>query len=57
MQTKKGHQKVSGSVKLEPEVLEEARQICKEKMLILSAYITRAVFKENARQRRIKNDV
>jgi hypothetical protein len=40
----------SGSVKMEPEVLQKAREICKKKGLLLSAYITSAVYKENKRQ-------
>lgn len=47
--------KTSGSVKIEPETLEAARTICKEKGLILQAYVTAAVFRENKRQKREKS--
>lgn len=42
--------KTSGSVKIEPDVLEKAREICKKKGLLLSAYVTSAVFRENSKQ-------
>lgn len=51
MELKKQRKKTSGSVKIEPTVLETAREVCKTKGLILSSYITTAVFKENNRQK------
>lgn len=52
MEVKK--KKFSGSVKVEPDVLEQARSVCKSKGLLLSAFVTSAVFREINRQKRLK---
>lgn len=54
MAEKEKRKKTSGSVKINPETLQDARIICEEKMLKLSAYVSRALYRENSRQKRMK---
>lgn len=44
--TRKG---ISGSVKIKPDILKEAKEICKVNGLLMSHYVTEAVKKENIR--------
>lgn len=41
----------SGSLKIDPKVLKEAKTICKEKGWLLHAYATTAIKKENSTQK------
>lgn len=46
---KQKKKELSGSVKIKPEVLKEAKDICKTNGILMSHYVTEAVRKENTR--------
>lgn len=46
--------KTSGSVKISPDVLQQAREYCKDKGLLLSSFVTLSVSREMGRQKKKK---
>lgn len=46
--------KTSGSVKVGPDTLQEAREFCRDRGLLLSSFVTLAVSRELGRQKKKK---